>query len=778
MKSAKQSAAKKKAGKKKAGRAAPSPQPQRVVDAMKAKKKMWTIMVYLGGDNNLAEEMVYALKSMYSIGSTSQYKIFAYFDTGLRPLTFPIPTREEQRGKANGNGGYAAAVGSTHVQPMYAKGAPAQSECQVTEDHELLKTAEALNKEREKKIANEVERPRHQPKKGKPVPILDEYVRSTSLRGAVVPLRQTLEEFIKSSICAAPAHRYMLVLSGHGSGAVGDFLSGRKRPSGVTIPGLRATLENVGDYFADTPEVYQKLDILGLDSCQMSTAEMAYEIRNYAKILVASEGFQPNTGWPYDRMLNHLNAAYETAPAEIFPSAEALAKGLVREHVEFYSSDYALADVSTDLSALDLEKLKGVADKLTTLSNLLIKAYEQENKWVQDAIVLAHWECQGYKAEQNVDLFDFCQCLGDRCERLRDGLAGEIKDACVEVCNNIEEGNDKLVLLSGYCGAQFQYSHGMSVYFPWTRWMDAAGVDDLRHYQSLSFALDTRWDEFLDIYTRKTQRPVRGGASEETHESSLNRRDWIFTGRPRGLRDGRFRIPRGELRLVDKGKFQCTIASAEVDKQTILTHNGMRGLLTVTGGDIEVMDRTVTVKNGAFAVEIGKETKRGKDGVFTITEGLFKFTGGEFDLFDKRYSIKDGEYTVKETFVVKDGEFTVKDGEFTVKDGEYTVKEFIAKDGEFTVKDGEFTVKDGAFVVDANKDGEFTVKDGEFTVKDGEFTVKDGEFTVKDGEFTVKDGEFTVKDGEFTVKGGAAGPTRIATMKNPPVCWNDAELLK
>jgi hypothetical protein len=406
---------------------------------------------------------------------------------------------------------------------------------------------------------------------------------------------------------------------------------------------------------------------------------------------------------------------------------------------------------------------------------------------MKDAIVLAHWECQGYKAEQNVDLFDFCKCLTERCNRLIsdepekrlniDDLARRIKAACQDVCNTIEETNKPLVIESGYCGSQFQYSHGLSVYFPWTRWMDAAGVDDLRHYQSLNFALDTRWDEFLDVYTRKTQRPVRGGIQEDTHESALNRRDWLFTGRPRGLRDGRFRIPRGELKLNKGAKFICSIASAQIGGRDILAKNGDLGTVTVTDGDIEVIDRKLTVKSGAFEVKVGKAVTEGKNGSFTLSDGLFKITNGQFDLFDKRYSAKDGEFTVKETYVVKDGEFTVKDGEFTVKDGEFTVKDgdFTVKDGEYTVKDGEFTVKDGEFTV---KDGEFTVKDGEFTVKDGEFTVKDGEFTVKDGEFTVKDGEFTVKDGEFTVKGATAGPSKIATMKNPPFCWNDSKLIK
>src|SRR5947207_2580169 len=65
--------------------------------AMRMKKKDWTIMVYLGGDNNLEEEMVYALKCMFNVGSTEDVAIYAFFDAGLDPVRFPIDTRQQRR---------------------------------------------------------------------------------------------------------------------------------------------------------------------------------------------------------------------------------------------------------------------------------------------------------------------------------------------------------------------------------------------------------------------------------------------------------------------------------------------------------------------------------------------------------------------------------------------------------------------------------------------------------------------------------------------------------
>src|SRR5215813_13014856 len=55
----------------------------------------WTIMVYLAGDNNLSEEMVYALKSMQLVGSKKpDYEVVALYEGGIAPVTLEIEQRE------------------------------------------------------------------------------------------------------------------------------------------------------------------------------------------------------------------------------------------------------------------------------------------------------------------------------------------------------------------------------------------------------------------------------------------------------------------------------------------------------------------------------------------------------------------------------------------------------------------------------------------------------------------------------------------------------------
>jgi hypothetical protein len=262
----------------------------------------------------------------------------------------------------------------------------------------------------------------------------------------------------------------------------------------------------------------------------MGMAEVAYEVRHSVDFLVGAEGFEPNTGWPYDRILQLLQQR---------PDSETLVQNIVQEYIGFYS-DYTLADVSTDLSALDLRNgtpnepskidrfsnalgCKNAQGKAMGLAPLLTDLLKDPatRELTKDNLVLAHWEAQGFKFEQHVDVYDFCELLQKRYDAQH-----PVWKACQEVKIAVEE----LVVASGYCGPKFQYSHGVSIFFPWANITDAAGVRELDHYQSLEFS-DTLWDEFAKTYHLYTQRDARNGRGER-QLSTLNRREGLFTGKP------------------------------------------------------------------------------------------------------------------------------------------------------------------------------------------------------------------------------------------------------
>jgi hypothetical protein len=236
----------------------------------------------------------------------------------------------------------------------------------------------------------------------------------------------------------------------------------------------------------------------------MSMIEVCYEVKDSVDFLVGAEGFVLNTGWPYHRILEALK--------EKANLPRVLAPNIVERYISYYN-DYELAGASTDQSACDLgDVFDGLIDSVKRLSRSLQDGLDHPA--IKNAILLAHWEAQSYKAEQYTDLYDFCDRLQIRCikqpivfeawrkegtysvkpdflkeenetklSKVAKGVmkallmkvknkknlttAESVIKACGEVKGAIEENRKHVVLKSCYSGPAFQHSHGLSVYFPW-----------------------------------------------------------------------------------------------------------------------------------------------------------------------------------------------------------------------------------------------------------------------------------------------------------------------
>jgi hypothetical protein len=122
-------------------------------------------------------------------------------------------------------------------------------------------------------------------------------------------------------------------------------------------------------------------------------------------------------------------------------------------------------------------------------------------------ILQVHWKCQSYMYDQNVDLGDFCELLANECGLVIDEMGGgddldilyEVQDKCGVVLDELK----KAVILSGFSGGAYQYSNGMSVFFPWSR--EGYAVSR-KNYEGLWFARDVgrgkrfTWTGFLKKY--------------------------------------------------------------------------------------------------------------------------------------------------------------------------------------------------------------------------------------------------------------------------------------
>ncbi len=222
---------------------------------------------------------------------------------------------------------------------------------------------------------------------------LDPTIVSTVLDGtAVLPADgeadmadpAALTAFVSHSAELFPADRYVLVLWGHGGGWLGICPDGLDL---MTLPELRSGLEDADQALGRT------IDVIVADACAEATVEVAYEIRETADYLVASERYMSVDGLPYTQILGDLAAAPDMSP-------EQFSRTVVDRYTQW--AEYGSA-ISTTMAAFDLSAVDGFVDGLSELS-LLGARYDG---LFDDQLFGAYSDADRFEDPLNVDAGDF-----------------------------------------------------------------------------------------------------------------------------------------------------------------------------------------------------------------------------------------------------------------------------------------------------------------------------------------------------------------------------------
>ena len=220
--------------------------------------------------------------------------------------------------------------------------------------------------------------------------------------------------------------------------------------------------------------------------------------------MIASEGNIPNAGWTYGSMLT--NALGGNATAE----PDQLAVSLVRSFIE-QQKRFAMAGISVDMSAWDLTKVDRVAAAINDLGNLLrsVTDLRAVNR-LKTLLIQAHYDCQSYMFEQNVDLKDLAECALRNIDLIEpgefkspfksdDGTDRDLRENLESVCREVIDSVRNCIELSGFTGGKYQYSNGVAVFFPWS---DRIYRQSLGVYNKLRFVeqAGADWNMFLDKF--------------------------------------------------------------------------------------------------------------------------------------------------------------------------------------------------------------------------------------------------------------------------------------
>ncbi len=436
------------------------------------KEKHWTVMVYMAGDNSLDSAGVADLTEMKKVGSTDSVNVIAQFDRQGKDVA---TNRYYVRKGGPLKNDVVAGLGETNtgdpgvLEDFIRWGIenyPARHCLLVVWNH-----GNGWNDENVYRVATKALN-------------MDIWRRGVMLSGGV--------SRAKGETKAAVSMRRIRVVGGK---KFRRALFSTSIAKAVTTRGI--AYDDDAQDFLDNIEMKRlllsakkrlkrKIDILGMDACLMSMAEVNYQLRDSVLLTVGSEEVEPGDGWPYDRILDELVRKPTMMPQE-------LAALIVEKYVDSYASTSGVTQ-----SACDLMKSDPLIISVDQLAGALVDCLSDGAARV--AIVDSRLQAQSYDTPDYVDLYDFCGLLEGKST-----VAG-IKAACQGVKKSIRPNG--MVISSGYKGAAVKHSNGLSIYFP------LKSISPL--YRTLDFAKRTSWGRFLQAYVTSARRPGGSGSPVST----------------------------------------------------------------------------------------------------------------------------------------------------------------------------------------------------------------------------------------------------------------------
>jgi hypothetical protein len=215
----------------------------------------------------------------------------------------------------------------------------------------------------------------------------------------------------------------------------------------------------------------RKVDVVGMDACLMTMLEVAYQLKDHAKVLVGSEELEPGAGWPHSLILADLTKNSKMTPAELGATV-----------VQRYVRSYRHRAEATQ-SAIDLGQIGDLVDAVDLLARRLLANIK--NAALAPAIHGARRRTLQFFDGLYVDLHHLAGNLATAS-----GLS-PVTDACRSVQRVIQgrEGRGP-VIAEGHVGARLAPARGLSIYCPV---YPTASV----HYGELEFAKRTPWADLL-----------------------------------------------------------------------------------------------------------------------------------------------------------------------------------------------------------------------------------------------------------------------------------------
>lgn len=261
--------------------------------------------------------------------------------------------------------------------------------------------------------------------------------------------KNTLSKFITFCNENYNAKKTMLLFTNHGGGWRDSSKSKTVRIDKITKQkAVCWDLTNNGDtlYMKEVREAIteamgsQIFDIIAFDACYMGMIEVAYELKDLAKILIASKDSIPLPGFPYTQIFQ------ETVKFDGKIKPNEFSNIIIDQYYDAYTQGTNVEsdeiNTTVTLSATDLSKVTQIARSINKLGAKLL-----ESSW-QDGDTRQFTET--YVDSENIDIYNFCENISENYINETNKVKNAIEKS--RITNNNDAYNTRI--------------HGLAIYFP------------------------------------------------------------------------------------------------------------------------------------------------------------------------------------------------------------------------------------------------------------------------------------------------------------------------
>ena len=311
--------------------------------------------------------------------------------------------------------------------------------------------------------------------------LLDEF----SLDGDEVDMGDpyTVKTFLDYVMYNYEASRYFLTIWDHG-----DDFRGSCRDEHTNNP----EEERGFLYHSELQPILKDkdIDILAFDACIQGMIEVAYYYKDTADILIGSEDYVSYHGFPYDKILEKMEASPDISNDEL---AEYVADKYVGAYIkENGRGGGGYVEAFPTLSVIKLEKVDNIIASLNELTIGLVDNVKDYHGLITSARAKSIMAMPMFGWDADIDLYTFA-------EKIRNSVPDEeISDKA----NSLMETIDEAVYMNCSYQLSRMLAHGLGIFFP-------SSSGSINHnpwlygeyYQnSVSFAQETEWLSFLLEY--------------------------------------------------------------------------------------------------------------------------------------------------------------------------------------------------------------------------------------------------------------------------------------